>query len=277
MKEAKKIANVLINEVFIKDDKCSFINIDCNERSKWKITLCNESIYNGLSGIFILFLELYVKTRDKIYLQYYKMLIRTAIEQTQNTRFEGAFTGWLSPMYPLILEYKYLNTISDKEFFTFTIKKLESLKVDDIDKIKGTDYISGIAGILHLVAIIKLTWWEGCISESVINRFSKALLDRIESGQEKAVENIGIAHGISGIMLGLASSKAVCPELIKKYLLKESQIEISQKDIYKWCWGLPGMIQSRLQILKINHLSFDKEELEKLIKKFENYLSSMIN
>lgn len=278
LKQAKKIANILISEAFIKDDKCSFISLDCNEKNRWKLVPSDGSFYSGLSGISVLFLELYIRTGEKVYFEYYQMLIHTAIEQTNNTGFEGAFTGWLSPIYPLILEYKYLNTISDEEFLRFTIKKLESLKIDDIRKAtsKG-DYISGIAGIIRLVSIIQMTFGDEYISENVIKVFSKVLLERIESGQEKAIEKVGIAHGISGIMLGLSSSGIVEPEFIKTYLLKESQMKMPQEDIYKWCWGLSGMIQARLQLLKNNPLSIDKEELEKLIGKFEKSISSMMN
>ena len=277
LKQAKKIADILINDAFIKGDKCSFISVDCNEKNKWKFIPSNESFYSGLSGISVLFLELYIKTGEKIYFQYYQMLIHTAIEQTKNTGFEGAFTGWLSPIYPLILEYKYLNTISDDEFLKFTIKKLESLKIEDIRKVSKTDYLSGISGIIRLLSLIQVTFGDNYISENVIKIFSKVLLDKIESGQEKAIENVGIAHGISGIMLGLGSSGIVDPEFIKTYLLKESQMKISQKDIYKWCLGLSGMIQARLQLLKINPLNVDKKQLEELIEKFEKSISSMVN
>ncbi|MFR8870822.1 type 2 lanthipeptide synthetase LanM family protein [Paraclostridium sordellii] len=277
LKQAKKIANRLINDAFIKGDKCSFISVDCNEKNKWKFIPSDESFYSGLSGISVLFLELYIKTGEKIYFKYYQMLIHTAIEQTKNTGFESAFTGWLSPIYPLILEYKYLNTISDDEFLKFTIKKLESLKIDDIKKASKSDYISGISGIIRLLSLIQMTFGDNYISEDVIKIFSKALLDKLESGQEKAIENVGIAHGISGIMLGLGSSGIVDPEFIKTYLLKESQMKIPKKDTYKWCWGLSGMIQARLQLLKINHLNVDKKQLEELIEKFEKSISLMLN
>lgn len=277
LKQAKKIADILIDESFKKDAKASFITIDCNNNKKWRLQPSNESIYNGLSGISILFLELYIKTREKIYFEYYNMLIHTAIEQTKNTGFEGAFTGWLSPIYPMILEYKYLNTICDEEFINFTIKKLESLKIDDIYKFNDIDYISGISGIIRLLSSMQITFGKNYISDNIINRFSNVLLKRIECGQEKAIKNIGIAHGISGVMLGLASGRIDNPKFIKSFLLKECQMKMPQEDIYKWCWGLSGMIQARLQLLKINKLNVDKEELEKLINKFEKSLSLMIN
>lgn len=277
LKEAKKIANILIDEAFIKSDKSSFITIDCDKNKKWKLIPTDESLYSGLSGISILFLELYIRTKEKIYFEYYQMLIHTAIEQTKNTGFESAFTGWLSPIYPLILEYKYLNTISDEEFIKFTIKKLESLEIDSISEFNEIDYISGISGIIRLLSSIYHTFGENYISKDIIQTFSKVLLNRIESGYEKSIENIGIAHGISGVMLGLASAGVVEPQFIKTFLSKEYKMEIPKADMYKWCWGLSGMIQARLELLKINELNVDKDELENLLEKFEKYLSLMID
>jgi len=277
LQEAKKIAGILISEALIKNDKCSFINIDCNEKKHWKLTPCDESLYSGLSGISILFLELYVKTREKFYFDSYRMLINTAIEQTRNTGFESAFTGWLSPVYPLILEFKYLNTISDEEYLKFTIKKLESINLEDIDKIEGSDYISGISGIIRLISSIQTVFGKSYVSEDLIQKFSKVLLNRIESGEEKAMKNVGIAHGISGIILGLASGGIVDIEFVKLSLLKEFQMKIPQKNLYKWCWGLSGMIQSRLELLKIIPLGVDEEQLEKLIERFYKSISSMRN
>ena len=277
LKQGKKIADMLIREAYKKGDKCSFINVDCNEKKHWKLVPSDESLYSGLSGISVFFLELYMKTKEKRYFDYYQMLIHTALEQTKNTGFQSAFTGWLSPVYPLILEFKYLNTISDEKFLKFTIKKLESLKLEDIRKMEGTDYISGIAGIIRLLSIIQLTFGKNYISDDIIQKFSQVLIDRINSGQEKAMGNVGIAHGISGIMLGLASGGIVDPEFVKLSLLKEFQMKIPQKNIYKWCWGLSGMIQSRLELLKITPLGVDRGQLGKLMEKFYKSLSSMIN
>lgn len=278
LKQAKKIAEKLISEAYIRDDKCTFMNVDCDKRKKWRIIPADESLYGGLSGISIFFLELYMRTKEEKYLKYYKMLIKTAIEQTEYTGFESAFTKWLSPVYPLILEYKYLNTISDKKFLEFTIKKLKSLKIEDMRKASNRgDFIAGTSGIICLLSLIYNTFGKELISENIIDKFSQILLEKIKDGQDNGMEKAGIAHGISGIMLGLSSCGKLKPEVIKKYLLKESKIEIPEKDVYKWCWGLPGMIQSRIQLLKDNSLNVDKEELDILIEKFEKSISLMVD
>ena len=105
----------MTSESYAKGNKCSFLSIDCDKNKHWKMVPCDESLYSGLSGIAVFFLELYMRTRQKIYFEYYQRLVNTAIEQTKNTGFQSAFSGWLSPVYPLTLEYRYLSTVSNKK------------------------------------------------------------------------------------------------------------------------------------------------------------------
>lgn len=275
VKPAKQIANKMTSESYAKGNKCSFLSIDCDKNKHWKMVPCDESLYSGLSGIAVFFLELYMRTRQKIYFEYYQRLVNTAIEQTKNTGFQSAFSGWLSPVYPLTLEYRYLSTVSNKKYMDFTIKKLATMKVEDIHKLVESDYISGIAGIIHLLSTSQSTFGKDYINDQTIRNFSEVLRDRVESGKEKAMTKVGIAHGISGIMLGLASGKVVAPEIVRDFLLREFRMKIPQKNIYKWCWGLSGMIQARLKLLEIIPSAIDKKQLNQLIERFHKSLSSM--
>ena len=275
VKPAKQIANKMTSESYAKGNKCSFLSIDCDKNKHWKMVPCDESLYSGLSGIAVFFLELYMRTRQKIYFEYYQRLVNTAIEQTKNTGFQSAFSGWLSPVYPLTLEYRYLSTVSNKKYMDFTIKKLATMKVEDIHKLVESDYISGIAGIIHLLSTSQSTFGKDYINDQIIRNFSEVLRDRVESGKEKAMTKVGIAHGISGIMLGLASGKVVAPEIVRDFLLREFRMKIPQKNIYKWCWGLSGMIQARLKLLEIIPSAIDKKQLNQLIERFHKSLSSM--
>lgn len=144
IKEAEKVAKRIIDESFVKKSKRSFINVDCDNEKHWELTPCDEGLYGGLSGIAVFFLELYISTNIEDYYMYYKEIISTAIEQTKNTGFRSAFTEWLSPVYPLLLEYRYLKKIEDRDFLNFTIEKLKSLTITDIHVLEGTDYISGM-------------------------------------------------------------------------------------------------------------------------------------
>ncbi|PXV91688.1 type 2 lantibiotic biosynthesis protein LanM [Lachnotalea glycerini] len=277
LKQAKKISDELMKEAYEREDGCSFINIDCNDKKEWKLVPLDEALYGGLSGIAIFFLEMYIRTKENAYLVNYKKIIKTAIEQTKNTIFESAFTGWLSPMYPLILEYKYLGQICDTEYLDFTAKKLKGLKVEDIRNLKQSDYVSGISGTIRLLALLNETFGDKYVTQNTIKNFGVVLKERLEDKNEVSIAKSGIAHGICGLMYGLISAGLIEPIKVKDMLSKEVQIEILEKDGYKWCWGLPGMIQARLAILKINSDCIDINQLNELILRFEGGLTNLIN
>lgn len=275
IKQAKNISEKLMREAYIKDDKCSFITLDCDDKKHWNLTPCDTSLYSGLSGIAVFFLEMFINTKEDTYYNYYQKIIRTAIDQTKNTVFESAFTGWLSPVYPLILEYRYLNQLTDSKYLEFTVGKLEKLTTEDIRKIKGSDYISGIAGIIRLLKLLQETFGNKYLSESIIDRFAEVLLERLEA--EQVLNNVGIAHGISGIVLGLVSAKKIDSKLAKEMLVKEKQLEIPKKNIHKWCWGLSGMIQARIAIYNICPEYLERDQLDELLSEYESSLTAVIS
>jgi type 2 lantibiotic biosynthesis protein LanM len=277
IKQAKLIADELIDEAFENNEECSFVSVDCNEKKQWKMIPTNESLYGGLSGISIFFLELYAKTKEERYLAYYRKLIHTAVVQAKNHRIQSAFTGWLSPLYPIVLEYRLLGSVSEKSFLELTLEKIEGLETADIEKIEGTDYLSGIAGILRLISVIRSTFGLESLSENKIQKFMNVLNQRINLGKDKSIKNIGIAHGVSGLALSLATQKTVDSEYIRSLLSKEVELDIPTANTKKWCWGLPGMIQARLELIKICPTNVDTTQLESLIEQFEKSLTTMRN
>ena len=52
-------------------------------------------------------------------------------------------------------------------------------------------------------------------------------------------------------------------------------LSIKKGDEYKWCWGIPGMIQARIEILK----SFNDEDIEEqlncLIESFDKVINKL--
>ncbi|SHH08772.1 type 2 lantibiotic biosynthesis protein LanM [Butyrivibrio fibrisolvens DSM 3071] len=274
-RQAEKIIHQLSSEQYIRKDRCSFINLDCDSEKKWKLIPMDASLYGGLSGVAILFLQMYICTGDGLYLGKYKETINTAIEQTKNTMFESAFTGWLSPIYPMILEKRYLGTIENEDFIRFSSEKLRGLSDEDITGIKGNDYISGLAGILRLFVLMEEVLGDEYVDRTLIDKFGRELLKRIKNPD--VFNKAGIAHGISGIVYGLFSSKVISNELAKKMLKKEMQISVKNKDNYKWCWGLSGMIQARLALRKIEEKCVDDSEIAGLIEKFEKLLDKTVS
>lgn len=273
IEESNDIAKRLIKYVIQHEDDISMLNIDCTEMKRWKITPLDESLYGGLSGIALFFLILYIETKKTKYFTIYKKLINTAISQCKTTVFSSAFTGYLSPIYPLLFEKKYLNSIEDPRFFNTTLEKLGNMTLEQISAMQSVDYISGKSSIILLLIQAK---------EISDNPYINIALDKFSVDFAKNVENnlqdvVGIAHGISGIMLVAAHLKNYSSEYIKKQLATEYSLFNFDNKSYKWCWGISGMIQARLKILEIYPESIDLLELNDLINKFKSITTKMVN
>lgn len=272
IKESESIADKLITDILETEDEASFININCDKNLHWDLIPCDESLYSGLSGISLLFLILYKCTGKNRYLHYYRKLLHTAIKQSKVQPFKSAFDGWLSPIYPMLLEYEFFGTITDEDFLKFTIEKINSLSEETIVKIPNTDYISGIAGILRLIDQMKVVSHIGEISCDAVDILSKVLKERLFEQYEESFSNVGITHGLSGISLSLISVPNIDKDLIIELLTKEMTLQAKEKDVYEWCWQVPGMIQARIEILKsIPDLSIENQ-LTKLFKQYEYLL-----
>ena len=167
--------------------------------------------------------------------------------------------------------------MSGDEYLRFTAEKLENLKLEEVRQLKNSDYISGISGIIRLLIIMKETLGNSYVSDNTIEKFAKVLLERIETNNEKVLETVGIAHGISGVMLGLVSGGLVNPNMVKEMLLKETQLKLPEENKYKWCWGLSGMIQARIAILGMDSECIDESQLDDLIGQYEKVLTKVIN
>lgn len=277
LSKAKEVADILMSQIIIEKDECAFSSIDCDKNNHWKILPLSEGLYDGMSGVALFFLQLYKKTNEDKYYSYYKIIIRSAIEQSKSSVFESAFTGWISPIYPLIVEYHNFGKMLDKNFFDVTMKKLSEMSVEQISKIEETDYISGIAGIVRLLTLAKTIDRNNQNINSSLEKFSNNLLKRMHSKKDSSMNKVGIAHGISGILLSLSTSKKIEPSHVKALLSKELELYKDRDNDYKWCWGLSGMIQSRLAILKISPESIDERELEFMMEMYYKASNSIVN
>ncbi len=276
IKQSKKITDELIENSILREEECSFININCDKNKHWELKPCNESLYNGLSGISILFLELYRETNQNKYLNYYYKIIQTAINQSKILPIESAFTGYLSPIYPIILEKLYFDNIKYIEYIKNIFESIQKLNIEDIRKIQGCDYISGISGIIKLLRISYNIFGEEYISKNIIDKFIFVFNERINSIEYKEFYQCGITHGISGIVLSLCGYENIEENLLKDMLHKEVELSIKQKDTKKWFSNLLSMIQVRLYLLKEYSSIIDKYQLEYLISQLENKLDTML-
>lgn len=273
--QSKEIINKLMKNAIIEKKEISFITLDCDENLHWDILPTNESIYNGVSGMAILYLELYKHTQNKDYFTIYKKLIYSAIQQAKLKPIFNAFQGYLSPLYPLILEKKYFNSCENEEFIRETINKLNNLQNSDIKKLDNIDYISGISGFLKLIYSL-LSTFEYKINNTIIENLESKIQIFIDNTlKNKNNVKIGIAHGLSGVALCMAYSNNFNKNELLKLLELENTKKLETEDVYKWCKGLAGMVQVRLHLKKLGLIN--DQYLETIINKFENILYKIPN
>ncbi|MFH6609636.1 type 2 lanthipeptide synthetase LanM [Streptococcus suis] len=266
IREAKQIANYFIDNTKKYKDMISMINLDCDGENHWGLKPMNESFYSGLSGVALFFLELYNITKESIYYDYYKGYISSAILQTRNTTFQSPFFGWLSPLYPLLLEYRYNSTIVDEDYFRFTINKLNALTMKDLSNIDSIDYISGISGVIVLLQQINLVY-PYKISSKTLDLFYLALKERLARDEEIESE-AGLAHGFDGVTVAISLKRELL-DLNQKYLNIGYKNLPKLSNQYKWCLGLSGIIQAKLLIHRIAPSLLNVNNLYVLFEKFE--------
>ena len=131
------------------------VNLNCDEELHWRFVPCDESLYSGVAGIALFFLEIYKKTKLDKYFEMYKKLITTAVNQAKFQPFSSAYQGRLSPIYPLLMELKYFGTISNKDFLDKTLDELNEMETEKYKEIfKQSEYINGLSSVLSLLQLV---------------------------------------------------------------------------------------------------------------------------
>jgi type 2 lantibiotic biosynthesis protein LanM len=276
IKEAIKIAEDLQKCMIESNSQCSMLSIDCSGEKHWKIVPLDESLYSGLSGVAVFFLNMYIATKEPNFLEQYKKIIKTAIIQCKTTVFSSAFTGWLSAIYPLLLEKKYLGSMQDTEFFDYTMEKLANMNSEQIKNMNKLDYINGKAGIIVLLMQATKVSDNPFISMA-LKKFIEDFKHIIKSPGNTTMNTVGLAHGISGLMVAAASLEGYSDDFIKETLAKEVELLKFDSTSYKWCWGISGMIQARLNIFNSSPECIELTELDELINKFKQLVTHLIN
>lgn len=282
--EAEKIGQKLIKSAILDEDQnisWPFVAIGKNSTV---FSLTAVDLYEGLTGIALFFLELYDATKKKIYFKYYKNCMNCCIREFDNYSNEfSAFGQKYSIISPIILEIRLLGSSSFENIIHKAINSLYEISKQDIvnSKFFNIDWISGISGLLALLTdmlnnltIISNT--EKNYMKKITSILYQIIISKLNSGDFE--ENIGQAHGYSGIMLALAryskfvnnDTQKYIRNIIKTYLRKEQLLTHLMKEEVKdkWCRGLSGMIISRIEILKY----IPDTELDRDLKKMINNL-----
>jgi lantibiotic modifying enzyme len=251
---AKEIADDLMKKAAWNEahNEVSFATLDFLAKSEQLgIRPANEGLYDGLSGLAFFFYELFVQTKEEKYIDFYKVLIQSAINISKNQqKFVSAYQGRLSPFFPILSELK--NT-GKSEFISYIDDTVQEITAEKFFEVDSNDWINGEASILTLlVETYKMTHSEKL--RKILNKQGNLFIEKWRK-QDVNDLKIGFAHGVSGIVRGLTSLYELMPSqtlrtLIENLLVYEFDHLSSQED-YRLCWGLPGLISARLTVIKI--------------------------
>lgn len=206
LKGAKDIAENLSNNAIQEVTGLSWVST-INENNKPKATK-NETIYNGVCGILLFYLELYKKTRDEKYFETIVKGLKWVEKYCENhpAASVSLFTGRSSMSYFYLKMYLATGMTEYLEKALTTEKKIVRA-IDDMSNHEITDYLNGISGrILGLISLHSLSrepWilhTIHCYAEEIFNR---AYLENGGLCWDRSTLSIhglcGFSHGASGV------------------------------------------------------------------------------
>ncbi|MDR1013084.1 MAG: hypothetical protein LBL38_02335 [Lactobacillales bacterium] len=267
LREAENIALALWESKFQLNDDLSFTTVISILDQRYGVTAINSSLYEGLSGVALFFLELYLVTRKEKYFLYYQKILKNAIRKTKDQKLiMSAYYGILSQLFPLLLEVKALKN----QKATVKIKKLISLvaNYEFKDSIR-IDWLTGLAGVLGIISEV---YWILKIKEAlkVADLLFQKLSTELEHSNKNELNEHGIAHGLAGLALALAKYYRIKPSVsLKKKIInlleKEMTIYQTKEQSWRFCCKNTGMLSVRLYINDIIQHSKIKAQIAILI------------
>lgn len=254
---AVAVGEVVRDAAFLGEESIAWKDIEETSPDNYVVNVMNENFYDGITGMYLYFSELYHVTGDKKFQQPYKLAEALVLKlEDDYVDSISAFYGSFAAVYPLLYTYSY-NTDSR------LLKTAEGIAAKYIERyqketVESYDWNGGTASIIKVFThLYQLTDNENYFS------FAKQLL--LDLDLEKITQG-GFAHGYSGVIHGANSllkieKDAEITFLIKKCLVKErTTFDPEQKgwlDLRPippmvndlWCYGSTGIGLAYLDLL----------------------------
>ncbi|MBT2289865.1 type 2 lantipeptide synthetase LanM family protein [Paenibacillus albidus] len=246
------------------------------EEIQWSIAAMGDTLYDGLSGMAMTYLALWIATGKTKYLDIGETLLRDIVPRFSNVVIDeeaegyisvGAFTGVSSIVYTLMNYYQF----SKKNIYKEQALTVATLIPKLLQHDKEFDIIGGSAG-----AIAVLVRSYEVVKEDLFLKLAiqcrEHITNNVVTVKPEEISWIGIAqkpltgfsHGNAGIIFALSllnkyEKNPEVTEIIRKGMKFENQSMIKQNwiDFRKpikeastsaWCHGAPGIAISRLTL-----------------------------
>ena len=271
--EIKEIINFIISKGVYSEqgNQISWADIIMNKQNPniWEEGSLDCGIYNGLSGVALLFLEFYNISKEHKYFEIYEKTIISAIREADFDNNMSAYGGKVSILFPIIREIQK----TGKSNFSYYINEIKSFIKENINNFQELDWLSGYSGVIALMLnIYEVLNDKECLDIAI--QLGYKICHNIDI---KNFNIIGYAHGCSGIAIALSRLyNYCCNELFinKAYKLIEKERMLIKDNNYKinskWCSGYTGIGLSRLELYKKYNDSTMLDEIEYSVNIIEN-------
>lgn len=254
----KELESKMFNKLLWDADhkSCTWISATQLEK-QYSLNCANASIYES-GGVLMFYLMLYKQTSDEKYLLYAESIFRGLEEMgiLKQKLNESAFIGISSHLYLAANLYQLTKKAEYKNFVINCLHQLEEIEFSNLD------YLNGVSGLLVLLNNLqkKIPLNE---TLSLTNKAIRYMDKHIDQFQPET----GVAHGYSGIVLGLLAAAELlnnkdyvkrAAEIIlleNKYFKREEKNWLDLRDMksinYGWCRGSSGIAVVRAKFNQV--------------------------
>ncbi|EOI00262.1 type 2 lantibiotic biosynthesis protein LanM [Enterococcus haemoperoxidus ATCC BAA-382] len=255
---ALAVGEAVLDAAFLGEESIAWKDIEETSPDNYVVNVMNENFYDGISGMYLYFSELYHVTNEQKFQKPYELAEALVLKLEEDyVDSVSAFYGSFAAVYPLLYSYSYTHNLK-------LLKAAESIAAHymtsyEKEKIESYDWNGGTASIIKVfVHLYQVTKKERYVA------FAKQLL--LDLDLTKITQG-GFAHGYSGVIHAANSLLKVekDPEitlLIKKCLVKErttfDPVQKGWLDLRPtppmvndlWCYGSTGIGLAYLDLLK---------------------------
>lgn len=257
---AAAIGEHLLEEAFIGDESIAWKNVEEASSDNYMIAVMNENFYDGITGMYLYFSELYHVSNADRFKEAYELsealVLKLSDEYLESV---SAFYGSFAAVYPLLYTFK----LNRKAILLEAAERIANAYIEQYqaEKISGYDWTGGTASIIKVFTqLFQVT------EKQHYKEFAQRLLQDVKTEYFKQG---GFAHGYSGVIHAANSVRKLQETEISNALIRwgleqeRKTFDTSQQgwlDVRAaepvvndlWCYGATGIGMAYLDLIESN-------------------------
>lgn len=252
---AKEIADYIYNKIIWGSAREDIIvtGYCTNTNNEWRKYILSNNLYDGLSGIYILFYMLNLHTPDKRYDELLQVFERMVLKDLmKSNKHMTQIKHYMSYLYIICCKLEQNNS---KKVFDNGVTIFLKIQQAYTKELLPNDWLFGKSALINIC----LKFYKISHLNSVIS-FVKKVANDLEFPRDS---DISFSHGIAGIIYSLCNLVQVLNfqettpyfEKINSlyYILKKQELFFDITD-NSWCNGLTGLALMQLKLYQIQNM-----------------------